>query len=52
MRNILGLWKNLKELISLYKTYEIGKIYKPYTWFGIKHSWRLLMLYKDKENNA
>lgn len=50
--NIRKLWQNLKELLNLYRIYEIGKIYKPYTFFGIRNSLRLLKLYKNKEDNA
>ncbi len=46
------LWLNLRELLHIYFLYKIYKIYKPYTLYGIKHSLKLVKMYKNKEDIA
>ncbi len=46
------LWRNLRELLQLYRTYEMGRIYRWYVPSEAKEMLRLMKLYLDKENNA
>lgn len=46
------LWQNLVEMWTMYRVYEIGKIYKWYRPGDVKEMFKLLRLYLNKENNA
>ena len=39
------LWLSLREMWTIYRTYKVWNV-------SIKEQWRLLKLYKNKENNA